>query len=141
MLIPREEISSYLVIRSPFIMVDELMAVKQHNFETAFTVRPDNIFLGGSEFSPYGMIENIAQSAAIGLAYSNKGKKNMAMEGFLGGVSRLSVNALPKSGDCILTKVSLINQLGHMYLFEGNCYLGNRNIISCRIKIAGKQEI
>ena len=140
MLLSREEISSFIVIRPPFIMVDRLITAMDNYYETSFEVSESNVFVRGQHFSPYGMIENIAQSAAIGLAYSGSSEEAQPLEGFIGAVSKLSVHGLAKPGEKILTKVRLINQLGHMYLFEGICYLGTTKLLDCKVKLSGPKQ-
>ena len=119
MKVSKEQIESFIPQRAPFIMIDNLIEATSDKFETDFLVLSDNIFLEGEVLREFALIENIAQSGAVGLGFLNRESKTRPVDGFIGGISKLKVHDLPKVNDKIYTIVTIIQQLGNMYLLKG----------------------
>ena len=131
------EVESLIPQRAPFIMVDKLINAEPEKFETEFLVLEDNIFVEDGVLREFALIENIAQSAAAGLAMSNRMGKERPADGFLGGISKLKVYGLPNVNDTIYTVVTLITHIGNMFLFKGENYVNGHKILECEVKLAG----
>jgi predicted hotdog family 3-hydroxylacyl-ACP dehydratase len=128
-------IKTILPHREPFIMVDDLVMATIEQFETSFTICADNIFLDAEGFSQYGMIENIAQSCALGMNRIKVQTKHTMMNGYLSSVTKLKVIALPQLHDELITKVYPIYTFENMYLYKGENYIHHKKIMECEIKL------
>ena len=138
MKIDKEHIVSYIPQRAPFIMIDNLIDAADGAFMTDFHVLPDNIFLEGDTLREFALIENIAQSSAAGISFMKSTSQSGSSDGFIGGISKLIVHALPKVNDTIRTVVTQLLQFENMYLLKGECYVDGRKMLECEIKLAGK---
>ena len=58
-------IKTFIPQREPMLMVDKLFSVSENDVETGLTVADSNIFVEDGVLSETGLIEHIAQSAAI----------------------------------------------------------------------------
>jgi 3-hydroxyacyl-[acyl-carrier-protein] dehydratase len=121
--------------REPFIMVDKLIAASIEKMETSFKICADNIFLTADGFSQYGMIENIAQSCALGMYAIKTQTNHTLMNGYLSSVAKLKIVALPQLHDDLITKVYPIYTFENMYLYKGENYIHNKKIMECEIKL------
>ena len=97
MKIDKEHIVSYIPQRAPFIMIDNLIDAADGAFMTDFHVLPDNIFLEGDTLREFALIENIAQSSAAGISFMKSTSQSGSSDGFIGGISKLIVHALPET--------------------------------------------
>lgn len=137
MKIDKSLIEAYIPQRAPFIMVDNLIEATAERFETDFRVLPDNIFLEGNTLREFALIENIAQSCAAGIAFLNRSIEHEPKDGLMGGLAKLKVHQLPKANDLIFTQITVLHQLGNMYLCKGENYVGNDIYLECEIKLVG----
>ncbi len=136
MIVSKEQVSNYIPHRAPFVMLDGLKTVEDKNFETIFEVSKENILVDDNgDFSTPGLIENIAQSCALGLGFINSKDGEKPKEGFIGAVSKLEAFSNPKIGDVITTKVEVIQELGPLVLVQGSSYINDQKLLSCEMKV------
>jgi len=137
MVISKEKIESYIPQRAPFIMIDNLLEVTPEMFKTDFRILHDNIFIEKGVLREFALIENIAQSSSAGLAVTKISTGKKAIEGFIGGISKLKLYDLPAVNDMIHTTVTLIAQLENMYLLKGENFVKGKKFLECEIKLVG----
>ena len=140
MKICKAQIESFLPQRAPFIMVDNLIEATSNTFETDFEVLPGNIFLEEGVLREFALIENIAQSSAVGLGFLNMSSHKIQIDGFIGGISKLKVHDLPKVNDKIYTVVTRIHQLDNMYLLRGENFVNGKKLVECEVKLVGRMS-
>ena len=133
----KSEIKSYIPHREPFIMIDNLLDIQGDTYYSDFTIDKDNLFLHNGFFKAYGIIESICQTGAAGLSYSQQNSSNRFKDGFLGGIKNLHISNLPKVGDKINIKVTLLRQFENLYLMKGETFLEAKSLLSCEVKLAG----
>lgn len=109
MLVLKEKIMELLPQRSPMVMVDELVTCAEKEAVSRLFIRSDNIFSGDSGFSPSGMIEAMAQTAAARTGFllknrQERGNKSIPV-GVIGSIKNFKLHFMPKAGDNILTTV------------------------------------
>lgn len=135
--VSKAEIASYIPQKAPFIMVDNLIHATPEKIETDFLVLEGNIFLEDGILREFALIENIAQSSAVGLVVLEKFGHGRPVEGFMGGISKLKVFDLPKVNDTIYTIVTLVTQMGNMFLMKGENYVNGEKVLECEVKLIG----
>jgi hypothetical protein len=136
MRISKAEIERYIPQREPFVMIDNLLEATHEKFETDFIVLPDNIFIEKGILREFALIENIAQSSSVGLAVTKK-YTNKNVDGFIGGISKLKLYDLPKVNDKLYTIVTLIANIGNMFLLKGENYVNGNKLLECELKLVG----
>ena len=134
-LVSREEILKLIPQRPPIVMVHTLEAYTESNTQTTFNVEPDNLFVADGKMSAYGLVENIAQTAAAGAGYYYMTNNEPAPIGFIGAVSKLKVHQLPEVGASIRTTVELISQFGPLSLVKARNELDGALLAECEMKI------
>lgn len=133
----KEKIHGYLPHREPFIMVDNLIEATSDRFVTNFTILPSNIFVDGDRLEAFGLIEHIAQSAAVGINYLKTNLAAKPVAGFMAAVTKLKLYELPKVNDEIYTIVTPLQQYANMHLVRGENVVDGKLILECEIKLAG----
>jgi 3-hydroxyacyl-[acyl-carrier-protein] dehydratase len=108
---------NFLPHRQPMLMADHILELTKEKVVTSFEIKEDNIFVHNNEFAEVGLIENSAQtcSSIFGQSFFENPDADTKVIGFITNIKKIEVFALPKVGDKIITKASLISQ------FENIC--------------------
>jgi 3-hydroxymyristoyl/3-hydroxydecanoyl-(acyl carrier protein) dehydratase len=69
MLATKTTVTKLIPQEPPMVMVDSLLAHKGSKTLTGFSIEEGNIFVSGGVFSEAGIIENMAQSAALRIGW------------------------------------------------------------------------
>lgn len=134
-LLNKENITSIIPQRFPFVMIDELIQSDESLTRTAFTVRQDNLFLENGRLGSSALVENIAQTAAAGSGYKAMKEKGPVLVGFIGAIKNLVITALPAEGDLLQTETRLVNSVFNVSIVEGRVFCGDKLMASCEMKI------
>lgn len=110
-------IHNFLPHREPMLMADYILELTKEKVITSFEIKEDNIFVHNNELVEAGLIENLAQtcSSILGQSFFENPEADTKVIGFITNVKKIEVFALPKVGDKIISKASLISQ------FENIC--------------------
>ena len=135
------DIHELLPQQEPFVMVGKLVHFDLQVTTTATMVKVDNIFVENGHMTAEGLIENIAQTCAARIGYVNKYilKKGIQI-GFIGAIRDLQISSLPKVGDCIETKVTVLEQVFGMILASAQVTSNGNTLVTTEMKIALKDE-
>ncbi|SHL67873.1 ABC transporter permease [Flavobacterium chilense] len=139
------DIQNYLPHRAPMLMVDLILEIDANFVETIFLIQEDNIFVDNNIFIEAGLIENTAQtcSSIVGKKYffeeDGTENENVNVLGFISALKNLKIHSLPKVGDTIITKATLVSKFtGDDYtLCTMNCesVLGDQLLLECEINL------
>lgn len=136
MLISKENITSIIPQRAPFVMIDSLLDANETGFNTEFKITSDNLFLENGILSESSLIENIAQTCAAGFGYLNSliegGEPKL---GFIGAVTQVQVMDTAKLDDVIETAVQILSTFDTIHLVEGTAKSNGKVLLSCQMKI------
>ncbi|AEA43429.1 hypothetical protein [Fluviicola taffensis] len=136
MLISKENITSIIPQRAPFVMIDSLLDANETGFNTEFKITADNLFLDNGILSESSLIENIAQTCAAGFGYLNSliegGEPKL---GFIGAVTQVQVIESAKLNDVIETAVQILSTFDTIHLVEGTAKSNGTVLLSCQMKI------
>ncbi|MFP3592407.1 ABC transporter permease [Chryseobacterium sp. SIMBA_038] len=105
-------IHQFLPHRDPMLMADYILELTKEKVVTSFEILEDNIFVHNNEFVEAGLIENLAQtcSSILGQSFFENPEADTKVIGFITNIKKIEVFALPKVGDKIISKASLISQ-------------------------------
>ncbi|SHH83091.1 ABC transporter permease [Chryseobacterium oranimense] len=105
-------IHNFLPHREPMLMADYILELTKEKVVTSFEIKEDNIFVHHGEFAEAGLIENLAQtcSSILGQSFFENPEADTKVIGFITNIKKIEVFALPKIGDKIISKASLISQ-------------------------------
>ena len=130
-----DNIQSLIPQRPPFVMIDKLVSFSETETSTAFTIKADNIFVENGIFKEPGLVENIAQTAAARAGYVSKTENKPVLVGYIGAVNNLKIFSLPKTGNELITEITIENQIFDVTLITGKITCNNEIIAECKIKI------
>jgi predicted hotdog family 3-hydroxylacyl-ACP dehydratase len=111
MLVSKKEVTSYIPQRPPMVMVDMLVSSDENTTTSLFRPGHDCILCNDGYFSEAGLIENMAQTAALRSGYeAHKNSENIRV-GFIGAVKKFRLYFLPLENDLLETKIEVLNSL------------------------------
>lgn len=130
-----ENIKKYIPQREPMMMVDRL--IEHHKGFTlgGLLISSDNVFVSNNLFSEAGLLENMAQSAALSKGYETVESGLEPPLGFIGAVKNFQVFSLPKVNDQIQTSVKVKHEVLNASIVDAEVSCGNQIIASCELKI------
>jgi len=127
------------------LMVDLILDIDTNFVETIFLIKEDNIFVDKNIFLEAGLIENTAQtcSSIVGKKYffDEEGTEDQYVNviGFISALKNLKIHSLPKVGDTITTKATLVSKfVGDDYtLCTMSCQslLEDKILLECEINL------
>jgi len=128
-------IKKYIPQREPMIMVDTLLSHDESITKSAFTIATDNVFVSHGEFMEAGLLENMAQTAALGKGYEYAEKNEQPPLGFIGAVKNFKVFHLPKASEVLKTQVTVKHQILNASIVEAEVKNKDLLLASCELKI------
>lgn len=108
--LPITAISHLIPQKSPFMMVDTLVAFSNEKIVSSFKILDSNIFLRDNLFLESGLIENMAQTVALHTGYTYFLKGEAPPLGYIGSIKKVDVWALPKLNETITTEASILHE-------------------------------
>lgn len=135
LLVSKEHITEYIPQAHPIVMIDTLNYCEGAITKTTFKVEEGNLFVKNGILHEPGIIENIAQTAAVKAGYEVKKHGVEPLLGFIGAVKNLKIYAFPKIGEVLETTVVIKNEIMGVTLIEGNSICNGIKIAECEMKI------
>lgn len=131
------DISNFLPHRTPMLMADYILELTPENVITSFEIKPNNIFVHNGFFSEVGLIEHSAQtsSSILGQSFFENPESNTKVIGFITNIKKIEVFALPKEGDKIFSKASLISKYENICQIFCETFLGEELLIRTEISL------
>jgi hypothetical protein len=130
-----EDVLKLIPQRPPIVMVDKLISAADKKTVSGFTIKADNIFVENGVLQEPGIIENVAQSAALGVGYVCSIKNEKVPLGFIGAVKNLKIFGLPKVGDELTTEIQVDYEVFEATLITGKVYCKDELLAQCEMKI------
>ena len=126
--------------RPPIVMVDSFFGIEENCSYSGLTITSDNIFCEAGKLQEPGIIEHIAQSAAVrtGFIYTRQGAQ--VPLGFIGSVDKLKIYKLPEVGMKLFTEITVVQEVFDITLVSAQVKAGEELIAECRMKIFIKKE-
>jgi predicted hotdog family 3-hydroxylacyl-ACP dehydratase len=117
MLANKDTVAKLIPQKPPMVMVHELIGHDEAETITAFTVEEGNIFVEKGLFSEAGLIENMAQSAALRTgwvsAMVNENEKEFTpLVGVIGAIKNFELLRLPEVNSRLITTIELLTEFG-----------------------------
>ncbi|MBN8697305.1 MAG: hydroxymyristoyl-ACP dehydratase [Bacteroidetes bacterium] len=138
-------VSALIPQKPPIEMVDKLWFNDETTTISGFTIKADNIFCENGEFTEPGIVENIAQTAALRVGYmvsllEKNGEKVNPPVGYIGAIKRLNIHQLPKVGAELKTEVIIQQIIFDVTLITGRSTVNGEPVADCEMKIFLKKD-
>lgn len=134
-IISGRQILDYIPQRAPIVMVDSFFGMKDCVSKSGLTITDDNLFLDGEVMDECGIIEHIAQSAALRVGYACKESNRAVPVGFIGSVEKMTIHHLPILGATLSTEINIEQEVMNITLMSARVSADNQPIAECRMKI------
>ncbi len=139
-IIENDEILNYIPQRDPIVMVDRFYGIVENSSYSSLDILATNIFCENGIFNESGIIEHIAQSAALRIGYICKNRGEDIPIGFIGSVNGLEIFEFPKEGAQIQTTITIEQEFMNLTVIKGITQCGNNIIAQCKMKIFLQEE-
>lgn len=140
MTLPIEDVIPLIPQKPPFVMVGKLVSINENTTLSSFTINDDNVFVKNGLFQEAGLMENIAQTAALRAGYIAQEENRPVAVGYIGAVSHFEIFELPHAGDEISTMIATQNQIFDITVLSGRVWLDDRLIAQCEMKVFSRNE-
>lgn len=128
--------------RNPIVLVDCFLGMVDGVSRTSLQVRKDNLFCENGFLQEYGILEHIAQSAAVRVGYIYRSRGEAIPVGFIGSIDKMNIWDLPAVGSELRTEIRIDQEVGEITLISARVFIGNRVLAEGRMKIfLNKSEI
>jgi 3-hydroxymyristoyl/3-hydroxydecanoyl-(acyl carrier protein) dehydratase len=131
----KNKIIELLPQKPPFVMIDKLIDTDKNSTTSGLKITNDNIFVKDNKFYEAGIIENIAQTAAIRMGYECMINKTDVPIGFIGAVKNFNLYELPELNQEIKTTITIESTIFSLTLISGKVMCNNKIIADCEMKI------
>lgn len=135
MMLPVENIIPLIPQKPPFVMVGKLLFTNEVSTRSSFTIKPANVFVKDNVFQEAGLMENIAQTAALRAGYVAQSENRPVAIGYIGAVSNFEIFDLPEIGDEIETEIRVENQIFDVTLLSGKIWHNGNLLAQCEMKL------
>lgn len=131
-------VESLIPQKYPFVMVSGISEYSAEHLVSGFEIKDDNIFVNEGFFQASGLIEHQAQSVALhtGYQYYLLGKE--APTGYIGAIKTFEAEALPKTGDQLVSEVKIMNEMMGVTLVEVVTKINDKIIAKSEMKTVVK---
>lgn len=126
--------------RPPFVLVDNITNHDGEVTESSFYVDPEHILVEDGVLSAYGLLENMAQSAALRSGYEAHIANHKPKTGYIGTITNSNIYSLPAVHTIINTKVIQTTQIMNIIVIECSCFAGEVLLADCSMKIVLMEE-
>jgi len=119
-------------------MLDRLISADEKSASTSLLIRKDNIFVTEGRLNAYALIEVMAQTCAVQLGYADvyvNGHNDVRI-GYIGSVKRMQIDASPRVGETLRTRMEVVENFGDLKLVTTESYVNNRRIAVAELTIA-----
>ncbi len=130
-----EDILAYIPQRPPMVMIDTLVDTDGKISESRLTIKKNNLFCQDGYFKEPGLVENIAQTIAVGVGYQTTLNKKETPLGFIAAVQNLKIFELPQVNSEIHTRVIVNHKVLNFTVVTGRILCKNRLITECDMKL------
>ncbi|MDR2235699.1 MAG: ABC transporter permease [Chryseobacterium sp.] len=130
-------IHNFLPHREPMLMADYILELTEEKVVTSFEIKEDNVFVRNHEFAESGLIENLAQtcSSIMGQSFFENPEADTKVIGFITNIKKIEIFGLPKVGDRIVSKASLISQYENICNIFCETFLDDEILIRAEINL------
>ena len=139
MLANRDDIIKYIPQRDPIVMVHELVEADDDHAVTNLMIESDNVFVSNEYFKEPGLVENIAQTAAMHVGYQCALKNIPIPIGYIAAVKDLKIFSLPRQNTRIATSVKITNKVLDVTVVEGKVEQDGNLLCSCEMRIFARK--
>ena len=131
----KEAIQQFIPQREPFVMVESLWLNDEEKTITSLNVLETNILTEDGVFTESGMLENMAQTAAVRVGYHCKQNNLEVPVGFITAIKTFKIHAFPKIGQTIYTEAQQVNEVMNFTIVMGRVYVDGQLMAEAEVRV------
>ncbi|MGN6394531.1 MAG: 3-hydroxyacyl-ACP dehydratase [Mucilaginibacter sp.] len=132
---PIDDIIPLIPQKPPFVMVGRLLYADETVTRSSFVISPDNVFVKDGILQEAGLMENIAQTAALRAGYMAQKENRPVETGYIGAIKDFEVFSLPVAEDEITTEITIDNQVFNVTMLTGQVWRNDVLLARCEMKV------
>ena len=140
MTFPIDDIIPLIPQKPPFVMVGKLLFTDEEITRSSFIVDADNVLVKDGYLLEAGLLENMAQTAALGAGYIAMAENKPVIAGYLGAVNNFEVFGLPGIADELITETKIENRIFNVTVVSGRVWNQGELIAACEMKVFAAGE-
>lgn len=121
--------------KPPFVLVDRLLSASPTLFRSAFTVPADHLLVSNGALLDAGVMENAAQTAALGMGHQAAQAGAAPPLGFIGAIARLSITGRVRTGETLETTVEVKHEVMNARILEAVSTCDGRPVCTLELKV------
>ncbi len=126
--------------KAPIVMVDTLYEYYPDKVVAGLTIRSDNMFCENGLLRESGIIEHIAQSAALKAGYEQHINNTPPSIGYIGSIKNFTLHYLPFVGDQLVTTITVLHIVGDVLVLQGKVECEGRGVAECEMKVVEQKS-
>lgn len=135
-----DELLELIPQRAPIVMVDGFYGIIDGCSYSSLHIYPDNLFLADGYLDEAGLLEHIAQSAALRAGYLFRQDGKEIPLGFIASIDKMKIARHAKLGETLQTAIVIEQEIFDITLVAATVYCGEELIASGKMKIYIKQD-
>ena len=129
--IQEDELLTLIPHRHPMVMVDSLVEASEDAATSTLLIKDENIFVADGKLSEVGIIEHIAQTAALRIGYICQQEGQPVRNGFIGSFKKFKLQRRAKSGELLKTDLKVMQSVGNITMISAKVHANNEHIADC----------
>ncbi len=121
-------------------MVGKLLHADEITARSSFLIMEDNVLVKEGQFQEAGLLENMAQTAALGAGYLARVENRPVVSGYIAAVNNLEVFSLPRIGDELITEVKIEDRIFNVTVISGKVWSKGELVASGEMKLFSVSE-
>ncbi len=123
MIVNEKDILQFIPQRPPMVMVDTLLEYATDKAMAQLHLSCDNLFCKDGKFHAPGLIEHMAQTAALHAGYKAAQNGELPKAGVIGSIKRFTIYELPNDSDTLTSTVSIQPVLSNTLIVKGETFV------------------
>lgn len=140
MLATKEDITRFIPQRDPIVMVHNLIEASDDHVVTELYIEEDNVFVSDGFFLEPGLVENIAQTAAVHVGFQCYKRGVPIPIGYIAAIKDLKIINVPPSNSTLTTTVKITNKVLDVTVAQGDVKHNGEMLCSCEMRIFAKVQ-
>lgn len=122
------------------VMVSGLLDYSNTSATSQLQLTKSNLFCHSGFFKEAGLIENMAQTAALRSGYQAKISGHQPKTGFIGAIKKLKIIDLPKDSDTLTTSIYVLHELMNALVVKGEVRVNEKIVAEGEMNIFLQDE-
>lgn len=135
------EVELLIPQKPPFVMIGALHEVTENGIRSRFIIKAENPLVIEGVFQESGLVENMAQTAALYAGYNARENDEPTPIGYIGGLKNLQIFNLPRINEELVTSIILKNNVVNIQIVEALVRnVRNEILAKCELRIFLKED-